>query len=73
MYCLFCIFFIIIIPSFIVLLNGLYLNLQVLLFVHSPPHPTVGKEEQVSTCVVLVASCWVKLTFIYLLHHFQLA
>ena len=28
------------IPSFVVLLNCLYLNPQVLLFVHSPPHPT---------------------------------
>jgi len=46
-YHLFRIFFIIItvitiitvIPSFVVLLNCLYLNLQILLFVHSHPHP----------------------------------
>jgi len=30
------------VPSFFVFLNCLYLNPQVLLFVHCPPHPTVG-------------------------------
>jgi len=30
------------IPSFVVLLNCLYLNLRVLLFVHSLPLPTAG-------------------------------
>jgi len=29
-----------VIPSFVVLLNCVYLNPWVLLFVHSPPHPT---------------------------------
>jgi len=53
----FCIFFIIIILSFVVLLNCLYFNLRVLLFVHPPPHPTGCGEERVSSCLVLVASC----------------
>jgi len=44
----------------VVLLNCLYLNPQVLLFVRSPARPTAGGEEQVSRWVVLVASCWVK-------------
>jgi len=61
-YSLFCIFFIntsISIPFFVVLLNCLYLNPQVLLFSHSPPYPAVGGgvSEQLHG---LVASCWVK-------------
>jgi len=42
-YSWFCIFFIniiIIVPFFVVLLNCLYLNPRVLLFVHFPPNPT---------------------------------
>jgi len=37
---------IIIISSFAVLLNCLYLNPQVLLFSHSPLHPTTGRGER---------------------------
>jgi len=51
---------VVIIIAFVVSLICLYLNSQVLLFVHSPPHPTVEGEEQVSGCVVLIASCQVK-------------
>jgi len=40
---LLCIFLIIIIPSFAVLLNCLYLNPQVLLFICFPPHLTGGE------------------------------
>jgi len=49
---------IIIISSFVVLLNCFYLNPWVLLFIHSPPHPTGGRRsgEQMSSCVVLC--CW---------------
>ena len=54
-YHLFCKFFITIIPSFVVLLNCCYLNPQVLLFVHSPPHHIGGGKEQVSACMILVA------------------
>jgi len=57
-YLLFYIIFIIIfiiIPFFFVLLNCLYFNPRVLLFTHSPPHPTVG-----CLVLVLVASCRVK-------------
>jgi len=36
---------ILVIPSIVVLLNCLYLNPQVLLFVHSPPHRTWGKGQ----------------------------
>jgi len=42
--------------SFVVLLNCLYLNPQVLPFVHSPPHPTVGEGEgSARSCLVLAA------------------
>jgi len=50
---------IMIITSFVVLLNCLYINLSVLDFVHSPLHPTMS-GEQVSCCVILVAGCQVK-------------
>jgi len=55
---LFCIFIImvVIIPSFVVLLNCLYLNPGVLLFVCSPLHPA-GRKERATGCVVLVAGC----------------
>jgi len=53
-YHFFCIFFIII-PSFVVLLNCLYLKTWVLLFAHPPPHPTGG--EWASGRQVLVAGC----------------
>jgi len=45
---LFCMFIIIIIiiPSFVVMLNCLYLSSGVLLFVHSPPQPAGGREER---------------------------
>jgi len=47
---------IIIIPSFVVLLSCLYLNPQVLLFVHSLPHPTaVGNSEKVAVWSYLPA------------------
>jgi len=38
----------IIIIFFLVLLNCLFLNPRVLLFIHSPPHPTRGMSEQLS-------------------------
>ena len=47
---------IIIIINFVVLLKCLYLSAGF----YSPLHPTEGGEEQVSGCVVLVTSCWVK-------------
>ena len=46
---------VIVVFSFVVLLNCLYLSPQVLLFVHSPPHPAVGEgvSERLSG-----PSCW---------------
>ena len=57
MYHLFCILFIIM-PSFVVLLNCLYLSPWVLLFSSSLPHPTVQGKGRVSGCLVL--SCGLK-------------
>jgi len=61
---LFCIFLfivvivvIIIVPSFVVSLNCLYLNLQILLFVQSPPHHTgeEGRGERLAVqCLIAV-------------------
>jgi len=38
----------------------MFISTQVLLFVHSPPQPTGVEEEQVSSCMVVVASYQVK-------------
>jgi len=56
MYHFHCIFFIIIIPSFVVLLNCLYLNPRVLLFVPSPPHPVAGGRAASER--LCDPSCW---------------
>ena len=59
---LFCIFFIIIIITIIViilivvLLNCLYVNPQVSLFVHSPPDPTGGRSEWAAAWSLLPAA-----------------
>jgi len=37
---------IVIIPFCVVLFNCLYLNPQVLLFVHSPPQPAAGRRSE---------------------------
>ena len=51
---------IIIIHFFVFLLNCLYLNPQVLLFVHSPPHPTAGVGGERAALWCLVVSCQLK-------------
>jgi len=48
------------INSFVVLFNCLYHSSGVLLLSFLLPIPLWLKEEQVSTCVILVAGCWVK-------------
>ena len=46
---------------FLVLLNCLYLNPQVCIFVHFFSHPAGGEGQGwVNSCQVLVAGCWVK-------------
>ena len=46
--------------SFVVIFNCLYINPLLLFFVHSPPHPSAGGDEQVRGYVVLSAGCCVK-------------